>query len=485
MLQISELKLFDISNETESGLLEKIKRLGLVRDAFSAIQIDMNPVSKKVGDVKYDATLCDHNCTTLVNGESTGGNYTCPAAISLNKGLNPKDLAPTKKIIQGLKVTLDGILASRSDFFSNIFPQYCNENKIPESISRIYKKILQEETIEVNLFGGSPEIHPGILTIIQEIQSNGHKAHLTTTGKRMMTNPDFLESFLKSPSDLLAFGADDFESVEFLDNCFSMSLDELKSVWKKTPWYYGQRKKAYEAIYITRIAKDDKKFPPILFNLVIHPGNLNEIYQIFDYFSEHAPHVILNPYPVQTAFFGSESEYNESHLKSLERLIDTIIEEHINYAKGGQLKWNIVTRIHYWLMLKSVYLNTNDPKERANMIGGENLWTCYKAPGAGRCVQVASSQKKYDEGKDIAGGHLGCFWNSKTVNDNRQIWNMSESDIKNWIFDKRVELGTLAKDPCKGCGFPRMSFDSISLEIGLGDAIRETYFKLRKEKIGF
>ncbi|MFB5089486.1 hypothetical protein PGC35_20260 [Psychrobacillus sp. PGGUH221] len=485
MQQLSELKSVDLEEKSESQITEKIKKLGLVREAFAAIQIDMNPVSKKVGDVKYDATLCDHNCTTVLNGEPTGGNYTCPAAISLNKGLNPKDLAPTEKIIQGLKSSLNGILASRPEFFSTIFPLYCIENKIPSHISKIYESILQEETIEVNLFGGSPEIHPGILSIIQDIQSGGHKAHLTTTGKRMMTNPKFLESFLENPSDLLAFGADDFESVEFLKGCFSMSLDDLKDNWKKTPWYQGQRKKAYEAIYITRIAKDNKKFPPILYNLVVHPGNLNEIYEIFDYLTEHAPNVVLNPYPVQTAFFGSESEYNESHLQDLEKLIDTIIAEHIHYANGGQLRWNIVTRVHYWLMLKSVYLNFNNTKERANMIGGENLWTCYKAPGAGRCVQVASSQTKYEEGKDIPGGHLGCFWNSKTVNDNRQIWNMNENEIKNWIFDGRVELGNTAKNPCKGCGFPRMSFDSISLEIGLGDTIRDTYFKLRKEKIGF
>lgn len=474
----------DTNLSDDIGLESRLRRLGIVQDAFAAIQIDLNPVSKRVAGTLYDVTLCDHNCSTEVDGHPTGGNYTCPAAISLNRGLNRKDLAPTELLLSGLRNSIQGIRQSRLRFFSEHFPRYCQRYAVPEAVATAIRNVIDNDVVIVNLFGGSPEIHPGILTIVTELQREGNRVHLTTTGRRLMQDRGFRSQFLSTPPDILALGADDFESQFQLEKLLSLSLEQLRAEWQQVPWQHGQRKKVYEAIYILKLSQQDRVYPPILINMVLHPGNLTNIENILDTLASYMPQALLNPYPVQTAFLYRESDLAFTDLNRLAAFIDRVLDEHKSAAAGLPMRWPLVPRVHYWLMLKAALSGAAGNVAAKERVGGDSVWRCYAQPGAGRCVQIGSSQSPYN-GKSIAGGHLGCFWNSETVTDARQVWNMSPAEVEEWVDSGRMRSAAVAARPCRGCAFPRMSFDGISLELGLDNAILPTYLALRREVAGY
>ena len=117
---------------------------------------------------------------------------------------------------------------------------------------------------EVNLFGGNPELHPEVADIIGELTASGHNVHFTTTGGSFMRSSQFLEQILEHPPSKLALSADDFDDESDIRALASMSLDELKAAWRKTPRLHGQRRKAHEAIYTAKLANTIDGFPPIL-----------------------------------------------------------------------------------------------------------------------------------------------------------------------------------------------------------------------------
>jgi hypothetical protein len=464
----------------------RIRSFGLVRDAFAAIQIDINPAIAEIDGQSYDATFCDHNCSTEIDGVPTGGQYTCPAALSDNKGLKKNTMAPVELLLDGLRTTVAGIRQSRGDFFDQIFPQYCCDWQIPSQPARLIRQIIDTDIVEVNLFGGSPEIHPGILTLIEELRGLGVRVHVTTTGRRLMVDLAFAAEFLRQPPDLLALGADDFENADHVYRLASMSMEDLRREWRGIPWYYGQKRKTYEAMYLVQMANRRTlgEFPPLLFNIVIHPGNIRVIGQILDALAVTAPDAVLNPYPVQTAFIYGSGEFDEEELVLLHEFIDEAIAQHQTMASGGSARWPLAKRLHYWLMLKAALAESVDAAQQSGRISGNGIWKCYERSGAGRCVQVGSSKTPYGD-KTAPGGHLGCYWNAETVTDRRQFWDMDADDVQSWVLLERVQLGSQSPKPCPGCAFPRMSFDSVSLELGMVESLRPHYLQLRASALGY
>ena len=461
-----------------------LRRLGIVRSAFAAIQIDVNPVSKKTDSGYRDVTLCDHNCTVAVNGHLTGGQYICPAAMSINRGLSRGDLAPTVLLLRGLQSTIAALRQARHTFLGSSFNEYCRDFSIPSNVGTVIRKIVDTDVIEVNLFGGSPEIHPGILSIIAVLRSGGNRVHLTTTGRRLIQEPAFLEAFLQNTPDLLALGADDFDGPEEIGRLSSLSLADLHSEWRHVDPYHGQRKKSYEAIYLIKLSQMSAAFPPILLNIVVHPGNVAYIEDLLDSLQALAPAVILNPYPVQTAFIYERSQFAPNQLRKLERFVDLMLDQHIVSSMGGKTRWTVALRAHYWLLLKASLRAMPDAGAAAAAIGGDGIWKCYSHSGATRCVQIASSSSPHDKGT-IPGGHLGCFWNHETITDDRHVWEMKSGEIEDWLFRDRLALSAASRRPCPGCAFPRMSFDSISLDLGMGSSLRPEYLALRSEALGY
>jgi hypothetical protein len=224
--------------------------------------------------------------------------------------------------------------------------------------------------------------------------------------------------------------------------------------------------------------------PPILFNVVLHRGNLERAEEILDCLAKHVPSAVLNPYPAQTAFLGRPSELQTVHLRRLQRLAELAVQVHTDRLLGRALRWNLAPRLGYWILVLSLLGEDLQHAAIANRVGGDGVWRCYTKRGAGRCVQIGAAGLETSPDA-IAGGHLGCFWNNSAITDNRQVWSLNKSEVADWILNGRQRTAERAADPCRGCLFPRMSMDAVSLELGLQPSVVDRYRQLRFQYIGY
>lgn len=464
-------------NHAEAAFGEQLLTLGLMYPVAGGVQVDINAATNQTSTGQFtDAALCDHNCRIETDGVPTG-HYECPAAFTLNKGVNIKTLASAALIIEGIQKAAEGVRQFNQVFAgSPAFEKYAQKFQIGEGQRAVLRKLLRRPNIEVNCFGGNPELHPEILRIIAE--NSGMQVNLTTTGGIFMRNPSFVQKFLESPPALIALSADDFESAEHIRDLNALSLNELKARRNKISPLFGQRRKAHEAVYVGKVAQQFEQFPQILFNLVVHEGNIDQIENIIAALRDTFPRVIVNPYPAQSAFEYGAAVFRPEDLPKLEQFIDTRIDEHVGRHPG------IVPRLHYWLMLKAVF---NTYRADATTLGfalsGYETWKCYRNPGAGRYLQVGASPETHD-GSKIAGGHRNCFWNSKTVYEPGQVWDSPpESTV---IYMSEMEnVAQNSSQPCPGCLMPRLAFDMVATEQGMNPEIVPAYLVLRKEAAGF
>ncbi len=468
-------------NQVDVG--SRVLGLGMVANAFGTIQIDLNVVHKVTQGSVSEITLCDHNCTTHVDGVVTGGNYTCPAAISLNRGRRHSSLAPATRLVAGLKATITGILMAQQTFLVDDLPEYFDREGIPESLRPEFTAALSKRRVVVNLFGGSPESHPEVLDIIAAIKSFGAEVHLTTTGRRILRDDKFREEFLSRPPDVIGLGADDFDSPDDVDRLFSLEYDELSEQWRRTPWQHGQRRKAIEAVQLCKLAQRHD-MPRFLFNIVLHSGNLRKSLEVMDRLARHAPEAILNPYPVQTAFLPNAGELDGEQLRHLSHFVDVAIALHLGRQAGKPVRWNLAPRLGYWMLIRALLDQDADTAAISDQIGGQGVWRCYTKRGAGRCVQVGIASPDADA-TEYPGGHLGCFWNAETITDSRQFWTLRPDEVAKWVLVGRQAAAAEAARPCGGCLFPRMSMDAVSLELGLTATVARLYRAVRARHLGY
>ena len=448
-----------------------LESLGMIRPVAGGIQVDINAVISSLNDRPANGSLCDHNCT------SEYGHYTCPSALSLNQSTLKKSLAPAENILKGIDVAIQGINILQQQFLNESFDPYCEKFKIPDDIALVFKGIIEASPIEVNLSGGNPEIHPDIIDIIANLnQRNGVVTNLTTTGRRIMRDPVFLDHLLTNPPDIISFSADDFENVAQIKELKNNTPKELYERWKKIPKSCGQRQKAIEAICATSLLIDADK-PDISFNLVVHSGNIDYANILITELNNLFPRTHVFPYPSQTAFLYEKGNIHD-HLK-LEQFIDSMIDAH----KEGRLP--ITRRLHYWLMLKSVcVLYGANSQVVADMIGGHKFWQCYKTSLSNRYIQISNSNTF--SSRDIGGGYLGCAWNHETVScGDVQIWDMNPQDVADHISSGSSLNASLSKKPCTGCAFPRLMFDIVNSELGLDESLIPTYLELRYKYAGY
>lgn len=455
--------------------------LGLIGRASAGIQIDVNVAAKKLPDGTFvDAPFCDHNCQVNTFGQKTG-NYDCPAAITLHPGLKRSSLAPSFMILKAIESTAAAArLTNASLLESNHLQAYFDRFGLPDSVRSVVKNHLLGDRIEINLFGGNPELHPDIIPMIAKLKKAGHSVNLTTTGGRFLRDPEFLTEILKSPPHILALSADDFDSPEQIVSLSNLDLEDILSQRNRIPFQFGQKRKALEAAYVTRLSQMHPGFPLILLNLVIHPGNIDRCEEIMVALRSHFPRALINPYPAQTAFCHGEPDFSPDHFPRLEQFIDNRINDHFHRPAGH------VPRLHYWLMLKSICATFRDnPGTALHSLAGYDSWKCYRAPGVNRYIQIGASPKAHSDQK-IAGGQLACFWNSQTVTlKETQVWDMNPPEIAGFITQGMIEIANSHSDPCPGCNFPRLNFDMISLEIGMDPRFVPNYLGLRKNYLGF
>ncbi len=457
---------------------DRLLSLGMMYQVSGGIQVDLNVGTRTLPDGQFvDAALCDHNCRIETDGQPTG-HYECPASFTLNPGIKASSLAPEYLLRSGVEVVAKGIRQFNEKFRTGDgFGQYTDRFDIKGPPKDAIKESLGAEAIEVNCFGGNPELHPHVLPLIQSLKE--YRVNLTTTGGIFMRDPEFVEQMLDAPPEVIALSADDFEGPEHIRALNNLERGELKVRRNKIPALFGQKRKAIEAVHAAKLAQETHGFPQVLFNLVVHPGNIERIEETIDTLRNEFPGVRVNPYPAQSSFQHKPAIFGQEHLSVLDRFIDRRIAEHVDGHEG------IVPRLPYWLMLKAATIQDEDPEVVLQRLSGNGTWRCFNQPGADRYVQIGASPHVHTDLK-IAGGYLNCFWNTDTIFDgDRKLWSgVSSSDVV--LYMSEVEaIAQRVENPCPGCLMPRLVFDMVSTELGMDGTLVDDYVALRKQTAGF
>lgn len=420
------------------------------------------------GAVNREGTYCDHHCTSE-------GNYVCPVARDY---VELTSLAPARYLACGIKNAAQALRQSRDIFLQYSFDDYAVDSCIPQEHAGVFKQLLwaSGKKVDVNLFGGEAGWHPGVCEVVSELkkEQGGFTVILTTTGSPLIKNKKLGERILSSQLDLIALSADGLSAERIHELC-AMDLEGIRREWSTIP-SCSQEKKAYEAIHAAKVAKGRVS---VMFNVVVHPGNIGEIMKILDALDQHFPLAKKNPYFAQSSFYHGDAVFAKEHEALLEKFSDSMINEQLKQV--GQSK-KFVPRLHYWLLQKAAF-ETFSGQELRLALSGYGLWKCYAAGRANAYLQIGKSGKASDSG--VFGGHLGCFWNDETVTlDDKQVWSMSNEEIHEYLSNQHV-LAQAAAKPCPGCSMPRLIGNAVSMELGMNPALKTKYLQLRKKHVGF
>lgn len=464
---------------------ERLLAFGGMFPVFAGIQDDLNVVKMELPSGQtVEISKCDHNCTT------EHGGYDCNAAFTLNPG-KKSGFASAQNIIQRMTRGRQGLIAARNQFLAEEFATYCAEFSIPLDAMKALRELWSVDLTEVNLFGGNPEMHPQIFSLISQLKALGFRVNLTTTGAIFLRKDgkQIADQFAQNAPHLLALSADDME-IEDLENALALDMDGLRQKWLTIPVRHGQARKFAEAIFVSRLAQQRGDFPPILFNMVVSEKNIHNIRTLMDMLIAAFPQVLLNPYPTQTSFEGGKGVFQPAELEIFERLVDWLLEQ--TMVGNG----HITKRAHYYCQMKAILdagraglVNASD------MIAGRGAWKCFRSRGAGMYLQLgkrnpdhqlvqigAQSKNQQDE----PGGIPGCYWHSRTVTEHNQAYTTDE--IREHLMVGMMELAAqavAAGTDCGGCVMPRLEFNLITLERGLEPVLRPFYLKHRKRVFGF
>jgi len=458
---------------------DTLRALGLVFPVFSGVQIDLTAVSRSVPDGnKRSASLCNHNCTSEVGG------YTCPAAFTRNRGVKPR-FASGEELLLRIEMGRNGLMLARNAFLKDHFADYCRLFAVPAAVQAILARSLQSDLCEVNLFGGNPEMHPEVTELIRKLKARDFRVNLTTTGRRFITDRQFVGEFAASPAHLLALSADDFDPAR-LDELFQMPLGELAATWKQINPLYGQAQKFAEGVYAARLVQERNIQTQVLFNMVLHAGNLRHIRRIIAAIAKHLPGALVNPYSAQDSFVGGDG-----HLFSAEDIAEFagLVEYFIYETRRGNP--NLTKRIQYWLVMEAVLeIFQEDPAAASKLIAGHRIWRCYQEepiPGAGMYLQIGRGNPvnfmQSGNGAMQPGGYPGCYWNDITVTGPSPV--SSADQVARHLLGGMQMLAARAAEPCPGCSMPRLWFNMITTELGLNSELRASYLQLRQRHVGF
>lgn len=415
---------------------------GLFKPICGGIQIDLNTVLNK----GKETSLCNHNCTSVLGG------YDCPASFTLNKGTKP-NYAPLDKVLEWLDYGIEGIRKNRRILLdSSLIHAHAKKFNWDTWLLEAYiENLLNSQSVEINAFGGNPEMYPWLDELIGELKKRGTIVNLTTTGRRFLKEGLFINNL----PDHIALSIDDITTEEF-NHINSLDIEDIKKEWAKINPLYGQKQKAYEAIYTLKLLKDI----PIIINCPVHPGNIDSIFSLYETLKESYANILFNPYPFQSAFM-----YEKGDIEFTEKFKDVVEWALMEHAYES----NIVQRLHYWVALKSIYL-IPDPQRRANLLAGE-AWHCAKTYTG--YIQMGQGNSEASE----PGGKLGCFWNTNTVTKNSVI--TSAEEVSSYIMENKYLAYKESLNPCRGCLMPRLTGDVLSLEQGLHPELINNYLRIK------
>lgn len=487
--------------ESPIAALDHLHSIGyLYPDATQGMQYDLVSAWKPVeGGAIKQTSLCGVNCTT------EKGQYTCPSAITMNAGASKTTFAPASFIVAKALIVEQGLDLVRHKFARDDVYDFCQRSEIKSTamVEALVMSFLNRRT-EFNCFGGDSEQHPEVVQIIRTLKTHGMKINLTATGLRWVNDPEYPDELLADPPQVICVSYD-APSLDEFRRYADMSLADIRAEIRaldRSPteeWRHGQLKKALASIFVARyLSSQSSKGLPcgLLFNTVLHPGNIRDIDQITKEVEAAFPGSIVNPYPGQSAFDNTFQDPGEEYLVYLERFVDRAIEKTLSGKR-------FVKRLHYWLMLKAAFVVYRDDREALKRaMSGYGVWTCFEEPMAGFYVQPSRSpipkqpliqltgkSVRPDNVPAIPGGYLGCFWNPFTVTENDQQIT-SPQQVYDHIMQNMMNLAARAKqeDPDHACGgsiMPRLGFNGVTTEKGMNQRLRPTYRELRRQYAGF
>ena len=485
MRGIAELGLIYL-HSTPGALPDSAKPIG------GGVQIDANVGTvMRNGIFAGETSVCNHNCTTEFGG------YDCPASFTLpaNQGMKPT-YAGAHEMLQWILLAAKARQSAIEEYLDSAdWNYFCDRRQIPDDIGHVFRYVLESPFTEVNLFGGNPEMNPAVPQTTSVLRELGMPVSMTTTGRRFMVSEEYRNEFFLHSPNIFALSADDVSIAE-LERLLRCSPSELFSQWKTIDHRWGQQQKLFEALWVakffkTRDASHEAKpdDPKILFNIVVSKQNITDVMQLICMLHAEFPNVIVNPYPAQTAFMGPGNEagpFDVGDLRVYERLVDFMIRETL---QGNE---NITKRIHYWIAMMAIVTSDLSAEEMSSLIGGFGFWQCYAGKGMGsRYVQVGRSSPGLisidpafaQDRAPVPGGHLGCFWNTETVNQSSKLTAIPQGSA--YLRSGMERLAKQAAHPCPGCAMPRLTFDQPNFENGMPDPLWKLYHPFRKELLNF
>lgn len=490
---------------------------GLDRGAYAGIQFDMMPVPKHLqSGVVVDAGLCDHTCATAVEMAGTGkiftgGCYDCDASAAFHKGtLDVQGLAPLAQLLSWLDQAALAMRIFHERFMERHFAEHCAEFEIGPDAAKAIKQGFEAATIiELNGFGGSPELHPDILSFAVQSQQRGFRFNTTTTGRKFLTDQKFVAGFLASPPKVLALSFDDLTPDE-LEDLLTMSYGDLRRRWQRAireEPYHGQKHKALEGVYagrwVTEHLVTGNENPPVLvmYNSVIHDGNISHLPQLVSTIARLMPKARLNPYLAQSVF-EKESEkrvpcWKPEHLPKLEKAIHWLRDETL---AGNP---NLTMRLHHYLFLQAQFETfRNDPEELCRRLSGWDGWRADRRPGAYRYCEISGSGTPWGQTvhqsengrsqrsvqpfgkKTQAGGHPGSYWYSWLPNRS-QVHEYTPEALAERFLYRPTDTGDGVPEEYSGYIMPRPMFNILSHEAGMDSKIVPNFVRLRQEYFGY
>jgi len=369
------------------------------------IQVDVTVRKREIDGQIVEVPFCDHDCWS--------NDYRCPSAQSLARGRVVSNYAPAELLVRAVG-----------------------------NVDRGLRRRWPDGETEINLFGGNAAIHPDVLPMISTLSDKGYAVCLSMPGRRFLVDPEFGDKLVAASLGVVAFSVDDIAAWE-IDDLMRMTDRQLSLAYRQAGWRRGQKQKAVSAIYAAKVLQGWAV--TVLFNVVVHPGNLLEIPQIIESLARHFPNVLINPFPAQSSFYGGDPIFGKEHVDGIIDLIERML--------AGSLP-NTLDRPFYWSTLQKAI--QHQPDKFCWIMSGYAVWKCTH--GRNPYVQIGRCPPGYS-GEKYPGGYLNCFWNPHgrgTI----QMWDASEADVDE-------ELASFGSPGCLGCIMPRLMFDRANTEAGL------------------
>ncbi len=479
-----------VSKESVTAMRQKLRTFGFATGVCGGIQIDVNVARRQVAQTYTEASICDHNCT-----EERGG-YTCPASFSLpdNHGLKKSTMAPARQLLEWINFGTRGVRQAMERFLELHFASFCLHSRIDdEAVREALWLELFHAVVEINLFGGNPEMLPELVPLLAELRAQGNRYNLTTTGRRWLTDPDFPEKLKGIEPTVLALSLDDL-TIQDLRRLGRMTLKQIREDWDGVDKLAGQSQKAREAVYVLRLYQERGGYPGVsLLNMVLHAGNIDHVDEMFEVVEQVAPGTMLNPYADQKAFAYQPGKFGEREVGLFEGYTDGMIELSKNPNARISKKMS-----HHLLHKARINRLRGNRQATADAIAGHGTWKCYRRTGSGFYVQIGRSpdavipisslKAGVADGPVHPGGHLGCYWNPDTVTQSVQV--TSARQVFEHVMYGNKSLADKSVEPCPGCRMPRLdSANMVILEQGIDDdqdpGLRPEYLRLRQQHAGF